>query len=78
MPTDDEWNDAEMTADDSAGKPLYRTPAEGVAGMQKRIDILTERFNATTNIELAEQLGLEIAQAYALLKEYQVQLDGKN
>lgn len=78
MPSDDEWNDAEMTADESNGKPLYRTAAEGVAGMTRQIEILNKRFTDTRSESEARRLGLELAQAHARLKEYQTQLDGKN
>ena len=67
MPTNEEWSDAEATADDAAGKPLYRSPEEGVAGMIKRIEILTQRFTDTTSETEAKQLGLEIAQSHARL-----------
>jgi len=76
MPTDDEWNDAEMTAEELGAH--YATPAEGKAAMEKRLAILEQRFNDTRNEKAARHLAAEIAQTHALLKEYQLQIDSQN
>lgn len=83
-PDNDEWTEAEMLADDAAGKPLRRTPAEGIVAMQQRIRILMSRigclrsadtFDPTEEIRSLEQ---QLAEAHRRLAEYRQLDDGRN
>jgi hypothetical protein len=93
MPTDDEWNEAELLADQASGQPLYRTPAEGVAAMEKRIAWLNgklsrisfqfSRLGATAHeVRTLEAeratLNSELTAAQTRLAEYRTQLEGRN
>lgn len=77
MPSEDEWAEADITADQALGKPLARTPEQGLADMQRRITSLQRRL-AQASPGTGEALRLDLAEAQARLKEYQAQLDGRN
>lgn len=76
MPTPEEWNDAEMDAE--AVGAHYATPAEAVAALTKRIELLKQRILDTRSESEAGQLALEFAQAEARLKEYQLLIKSQN
>ena len=82
MPTDDEWAEADMMADEAHGKPLKRTPEEGIRDMERRIASTTQRLRNlhpdAQNPEIELQLIKELREAKARLKEYQIQLDERN
>ena len=81
MPSQEEWLDAGMGADEALGHPARRTPEEGIREMQARIELLTLRRNQLSRkpdaYELA-RLNSEICEAEARLAEYQTQLAGRN
>jgi hypothetical protein len=87
MPTDDEWVEADMAADEAAGKPLKRTAEEGIRDMERRIISLRARITAAEGnalltdpqrAEVIADLRVDLQEAQARLKEYQIQLEGKN
>jgi hypothetical protein len=83
----DETNIAEK------GRPLARTPEEGIADMQGRLEFLTtqiqkvkdrvklkksdEKFQVFAGPVL-DQLTRDLTEAQSRLREYQTQLDGRN
>lgn len=89
MVNPDEWTEAESLADDLPGRPLTRTPEEGVRQMTRRVACLRESIlnwnrelnggplaiEAVTHIKtLSEELQI----ALACLAEYEAQLKGRN
>lgn len=92
MPTDDEWAEADMAADEAAGKPLKRTAEEGIRDMERRIASLTKRINdlerhmsedseggfSESAAEAIKSLTEDLTTARARLAEYKLQLEGRN
>lgn len=82
MPTDDEWAEADILADETHGKPLKRPAAEGIRDMEALIISLRGRLDslhpAARNTDAELQLIREIREAEARLKEYQIQIQGRN
>lgn len=89
MPTDDEWNEAESLADSLPGRPLARTPEEGVKQMTRRIACLEEDIRRWESPETGPELSAQAPKQISLLKseltiarqclaEYQAQLKGRN
>jgi hypothetical protein len=88
MKNEEEWMDADMMAENMAGKPTPRTAEEGVKIMETRLRILRERED---KIRIAEhfadeamrencliEVGREIRDAQSQLKHYQTQMEGRN
>lgn len=93
MPSDEEWIEAGMTADESLGKPARRSAEQGIRDMEAQITLLKERLQkvasrlsqmGSTEYEIktltAERSKLteELATAHDRLAEYKTQLEGRN
>lgn len=92
VPTDDEWAEADMLADETHGKPMKRTALEGIRDMERRIASLLKRIHAAERfahedseggfsesaVRTIQSLTEELATARARLAEYKLQLEGRN
>jgi hypothetical protein len=88
MTNEEDWMEAEMMAENTGGKPVVRTPEEGIKIMQTRLRILRKREKHIrtgdhfTDEALREnsliQIGREIRDAQGQLKHFQTQLKCRN
>ena len=81
MPTEDEWADADIAADEEAGHHLTRPPEQGVKDMERRIRALNARLAIVRDRgdEQSEQPLIEqVQKAKLLLDQYQALLKGRN
>ena len=88
MPDEDEWIDAEEIADDVAeksGQPIRRSPEQGIAVMQKRIyrlrglhDQVAAEPASVNQAERLLSIMRDLLKAETRLKEYEIQLKGRN
>jgi hypothetical protein len=84
-PTDDEWVDAEMLAEEMTGKVIAKSPQTGIADMEKRLRVLNQRremvlqhADSESKSKRLRELERQIADAQARIKEYRTQLEGRN
>lgn len=78
MPTEDEWAEADMLADQVAGVPLARTPEEGIKWMDRRIRHLESRIQNCVDDSQLSILNSQLREAHQRLAEYRAQLGGRN
>ena len=86
MPTeDDEFADADELAEEIIGKPIARSPEQGIADMETRLRSLQNSHDLTSKHTDSDQkfqhlvtLEREMADIKARIREYKAQLEGRN